>query len=124
MYKNPFAIKPGEKLTPQQLFERYVDWHNYNESNPVDMSDNCHTLLNTIDFCCKDHFQLRAENDVFFRYFHHLAMTEYTDMDFSVKSMIQMIKSSGLKIGESLREKLVEYWGDFDDLFLEKLNGK
>lgn len=96
-YLNPHAIQPGEILTPQLLFERYLDWHNYKEYvvKAWSKGETCDEELWKGRLCCEDHFRYQHEADDFFRYFCHLDMMIYADRGFNndlIKGFIRRLK--------------------------------
>jgi hypothetical protein len=120
MSENPYAIKPGEKLSPQQLFERYIDW-----SISVDVVrntryDTCEKDLWPSWLCCSAHLALATEMHVFHMYFRHLNMFFEGPTSFSMNGIIQMIKRCNLIINDELKDKLKIYWGITSDIFFKK----
>jgi hypothetical protein len=115
MYKNSYVVKPGEKLTPQQLFERYLDWSYFKDFVVVptlSMRTSCDEDLRSSNLCCEEHWKLQTERNIFFHYFHHLGMVKEVRVGFSTVSMASMITKFNLKIDDSIRQKLKNYWGD------------
>lgn len=97
MYKNKFALKPGEKLTPQKLFDRYVDWKIYSDSvHAKGRKSDCDNDLFDGHLCCKHHFQISHEYDDFFRYLCHLKMIDYSNTAISYDLIRSFIKSFDL----------------------------
>jgi hypothetical protein len=112
-YYNPFSIKPGEKLTPQQLFVRYLDWYNHHQSIGAENKEpSCDDSLHRGYLCCQNHMCLQSEKDIFFRYFFRLGMTSspYTT-SLSVPSMAFMITDFKLKITRNVKHKIKKYFG-------------
>lgn len=92
-YSNPHALKPGEVLTPQLLFDRYLDWYLYKDNVKANSPKvECkRSNLHLGNLCCVDHFNLSHEWDDFVRYFCHLDMLSYTDPYFSNEKVRIMI---------------------------------
>ena len=126
MYENPFAIKPGESiLTAQHLLERYLDWSIYADYliKALALKTTCNEGLLRDDLCCKEHFQIRAERDAFFRYFRHLEIIEpKLDDMFLTHSMVEMIRKFDMEINEVIRKKLNKYWGPASFQFFKLLD--
>ena len=112
MYQNPYSIKPGEKLTPQELFERYLDWNCYQQyvAKVWNNRSECDQGLSSENLCCPDHMRFQEEYNTFFRYFALLKMIENGDHGFSIDSMVKMINLFKLRINQQNKEKLAKYW--------------
>ena len=80
MYQNPFVIKPGEKFTRQQLFDRYISWRVYCQHN--------HLLLPNSEYT--------KENDVFCQQLRDLGMIPQGSVGVSNYLLKKMIVSFGL----------------------------
>lgn len=84
-YLNPHAIQPGEILSAQALFDRFLSWNEYRSDNHSwDIQETCNPDLFAAFLCCDDHFRLSHESDDFNRYFYHIDPMSYEDQD-SVK---------------------------------------
>jgi hypothetical protein len=123
-YLNPHAIQPGEKLTPQLLFERYLDWNDYKEhvAKAWKKGESCDEKLYSSYLCCDNHFRLQQEYGIFFHYFFHLDMVEFGENGFSIDSLVRMIDRFSLRIDEVNRDRLRKYWGINADLGFKHLD--
>ncbi len=122
MYQNPYALKPGEVLTPQQLFERHIDWSNHARSIEAwKETESCDRDLYSSWLCCEDHVRYQSEMDHFLHYFLHHFMLMPGELGFSMPSMVAMINNLKLKINQELKEKLRLYWGRPADRFFKAL---
>ncbi len=102
MYQNPFAIKPGEKFTTQQLFDRYLVWHEYRLSNKSwEKREGCDPDLWYGNLCCEDHFRYEDEESVFTRHFIHLDAMCHSDRDYLNTLIKGFIRRHGLKYDPS-----------------------
>jgi len=82
-YLNPHALKPGEKLTPQELFDRFLSWNEYRSDNQSwSIQKTCDPDLHSGFLCCEVHFRFCHEMDDFYRYFYHVDPMSYGDQDF------------------------------------------
>jgi hypothetical protein len=89
--KNPHALIPGEILTPQQLFTKFLRWSKFARDNNFSSAlPDCNELINS-NLCCEHHARYQAESDQFFAYFFHLFMIPTPASSFSVNSMIEMM---------------------------------
>ena len=83
MHQNPFVLKPGEKLTPQELLDRFLLWdENRTETRAWEIKKDCDVDLWKGHLCCEDHFHYSHEHDDFLRYFVHLDAMSYGDVGF------------------------------------------
>lgn len=98
MYKNPYAIRPGEKLTRQEALNRYFDWSLFCAAQKVNSKkEACDDDLWGYHLCCEDHVNLRNEIRAFIDYFYHLEMVS-PDSLLSVHDLIKAIKKHHLTV--------------------------
>jgi hypothetical protein len=107
MSQDPYSIKPGEKLTPQELFNRFINWYvlydGVGKPKPT-----CDPDLYNAGLCCSDHFQLFLENTTFMAYFRCLHMIDKNTDGFSIELLSKIIVKFNIKID---REKYSKFWG-------------
>ncbi len=120
--QNPHAIGPSEKLTPQQLLERYLLFHVSSDSwGDSRKGEDCDRKLFQYYLCCEPHLEFKAENDGFFRYFVYLGMLPAFIDDFDINTLAKMIHDSKLEIDEPTRRLLTIYCGSEADQFFDLL---
>ncbi|KKT45136.1 MAG: hypothetical protein UW35_C0043G0010 [Candidatus Collierbacteria bacterium GW2011_GWF2_44_15] len=99
---NPYALKPGEHLTRQQLFNRYIDWRVFNITNKVlDPGAKCDTLLYPGLLCCEYHMRIPAEENQFMLYFSLLGLTKNIESAFSTSVLKEMIVNNHLSFNSA-----------------------
>lgn len=109
--ENPYKIKPGEDLTLDLVFDRYLDWWHWNgEFNRSRRSKKCDQMLHQAHLCCEDHMAMTSENHAFFVYFFHRTYDEaiHNQDGFSMNSMQRFIKDHRIIV---LAEKAGRYHG-------------
>ncbi len=122
MYQNPYALKAGEKLSPEELLERYLDWTNYaREVEAWKWNTSCDWDLHKSWLCCEDHLRYQLEMNHFHHYFVHHFMQSPLEPGFSLDSMIEVIHNLELQITPQLKEKLHRFWGLDADRFFSRL---
>lgn len=119
MINNPYSMKPGEKITPQELFDRYQLWyHFYLTNNCFKRDDTCDKSMFEKHICCEKHLKIVSEETVFTNYFFYLHMFTYHCNDFSFITVQLMIKKFHLSWdAESLAPILHTCPGDCEDYF-------
>lgn len=108
---NPFKIHPGEKLSLDEVFNRYLDSTQWDVEAKRNLPQiGCDQRLHQAHLCCADHIAMVTENHLFFAYFYHLTYDETIrgKSGFSMILMRDFIKKH--KIGVTL-SKAGNYFG-------------
>lgn len=98
---NPYKIRPGEKLTLDEVFNRFLDWCQWCQENKRShASSSCDTKLHHSHLCCEDHMAMTAENHAFFVYFFHHTYDETIRKEggFSMNSMRDFIRKHKVSV--------------------------
>lgn len=98
---NPHKIKPRDKLTLDEVMERYLDWNQWNrEHGRQAPSVFCDSDLHKSHLCCADHMAYSAEYGAFFRYFFHYTYDRMVGngAGFSPHSMKVFCREHGVRI--------------------------